>query len=181
MEKARKTERSIRYHLNESVMYGAAGVCRITEISEQRFGGSRANYYVLKPVYNTTSTIYIPVENQSLTAKMRRVLSAEEIYELIEAMPNEQPIWIDQDTLRREAYLEILKSGDREKLVRLIKTLHLRQQTQAEKGRKLHAADDRILKDAEKILHEEFAHVLHIKREEVLPLILRQIQVEATQ
>lgn len=87
-------------------------------------------------------------------------------------------LWIDNDNARRERYREILQSGDRAQLVGLIKALYCRQQEQQAKGRKLHAADERYLHEAEKILYEEFAHVLRIKRDEVLPFIMEQIQVK---
>lgn len=34
------------------------------------------------------------------------------------------------------------------------------------------------MKDAERILYEEFAYVLKIEKEQVLPLIMQEIQVE---
>ena len=42
----------------------------------------------------------------------------------------------------------------------------------------MHVADERFLNEAEKLLHEEFAHVLHIKREQVLSFIFEQIKIE---
>jgi CarD family transcriptional regulator len=60
--------------------------------------------------------------------------------------------------------------------VKLIKTLYQRQQMQKGKGREMTLAEKHTLKKAEKILHGEFAHVLNIKCEEVLPFILEQIQ-----
>jgi CarD family transcriptional regulator len=52
----------------------------------------------------------------------------------------------------------------------------LHQQELKEKGKKLRVSDERFLKDAEKVLYDEFAHVLDIKREEVLPFIFEQIE-----
>ncbi len=42
----------------------------------------------------------------------------------------------------------------------------------------MHIADERFLNEAEKLLYEEFAHVLQIERNQVLPFILKQIQPE---
>ncbi len=166
------------YSVNETVLYGAQGVCRITEIAEKNFGEKKARYYVLKPVYNDTSTIFIPTENQVLTAKMRRILSSAEIDALIRSMPDEELISTDGESERREKYTDILRSGDRRQLVRLIKTLYMRQAERKEQKKKPSAEDERFMRDAEKILYEEFAYVLHIQREQVLPFITRQIQVD---
>lgn len=161
---------------NDIVRYGAHGVCKITDIAEKDFNGVPVEYYVLKPIYNDTSTIYVPVHNQSLTDKMHKVLSAEEIRALIQAMPYEESIWIDDEEERKRRYQEILVDGDRVELIRMIKALYLRQRKQQAKGRKLHMADDRFFKEAERMLYEEFALVLQMKKEEVLPFILEQLQ-----
>ncbi len=167
-----------KFQVNDSVLYGSEGVCRIADICEQDFLGARAEYYVLKPVYTPGSTVFVPVANETLTAKMRRILSPDEIRSLIKTMPDEATLWIDDDNARRARYAEILQNGDRAELVGLIKALYHRREAQQAKGRKLHVADERYLHDAEKVLYDEFAHVLCIKRDEVLPFILEQIQVK---
>ena len=43
-------------------------------------------------------------------------------------------------------------------------------------GRKFHAADEQLLERAQKLLHEEFAFVLHILPEEVPLFITRQLE-----
>ena len=161
---------------NDIVRYGAHGVCKIADIAEKNFNGVPVEYYVLKPIYNDTSTIYVPVQNQSLTDKMYKVLSAEEIRALIQAMPYEESMWIDDEEERKRRYQEILVDGDRVEMVRMIKALYLHQREQQAKGRKLHMADDRFFKEAERMLYEEFALVLQMKKEEVLPFILEQLQ-----
>ncbi|MDR3287938.1 MAG: CarD family transcriptional regulator [Peptococcaceae bacterium] len=163
------------YKVMDTVLYGMHGVCIIIEIAERTLGEKSVEYYILRPVYDPRSTIFIPVGSEALTARMRRILSIGEIYALVKTMPDESTIWIDNDNLRGERYRKILSYADQAELVRLIKTLYLHQQTQKEKGKKLHAADARFMKDAEKILFEEFAYVLNIQREQVLPFILEQL------
>lgn len=166
----------MRYNVNDTVIYKTNGICKITEIAEQDFTGKNIEYFVLKPVYDNKRTIYISVQNEKLIAEMRRILSADEICDLIKTIPIENTIWIVNDSERSQRYKEILTRGDRTDLFRLIKTLYQRQRLQNEKGKKLHIADERFLKEAEKMLHEEFAYVLNIKREQVLPFILDQME-----
>ena len=122
-----------------------------------------------------SATIFVPVGNEALTAKMRRVMSEAEITALIDAMPEEDSIWIADDNARRERYKAILAGGDPSDLIRLIKTLYLRAQTQKAQNKKPRLEDERFMKQAEKLLYEEFAHVLHIRRDEVLPYILHRV------
>ena len=132
---------------------------------------------MLKPVYAPDSTFFVPVDNENLVSKMRRILSGEEIKKLIQEMPDQNSYWIEEEEDRKERYQQILSSGNRTELVRMIKALHSHQQEQQKKGRRLHISDERFMKEAEKMLYEEFAYVLNIRKEEVLPFILQQVQV----
>lgn len=163
------------YKVNDTVVYGAQGVCKIAEITERILGTAAIQYYVLKPVYDEKNTIFVPVNNKKLQEKMHRVLSKNEVYTLIEEMPEEEPIWIDNENDRKEKYKTILSAGNREKIIQMIKALYLRQRKQEQAGRKLHASDAHFLQEAEKILYEEFALVLNIQREKVLPFIQNHI------
>lgn len=163
------------YGVNDTILYGAYGVCKITAIQEKDMDGSNREYYVLKPIYDDASTIFLPVDNEKAAEKMRRVLSADEIHLLIQTMPDENTIWIENENKRKEEYKNILMNNDRSALIRLIKTLYIRRREQMEKGKKLHVLDERFMNQAEKLLYEEFAHVLDLKREQVIPFICEQV------
>ena len=167
-----------QYKTGDTVLYSTHGICQIQEQVRRMFGGESREYYVLKPVYAPDSTIFVPVENAALVAKMRRILSAAEIRALIQAMPEENVARLEEETQRKERFRQILGSGDRAAMVRMIKAIYEHQKAQQKKGRRLHLSDERYMKEAEKILYEEFAYVLHISPEQVLPFILEKIQVE---
>lgn len=52
---------------NDIIRYGAYGVCKIADIAEKNLNGVPIEYYVLKPIYNDTSTIYVPLHNHRLS------------------------------------------------------------------------------------------------------------------
>jgi CarD family transcriptional regulator len=133
-------------------------------------------YYVLKPVFGNSFTLYVPFGNENLEAKMKCLLSADEIRKFIGEMPNEDPVWIEDENERKEFYKEALSSGDRSSLVRIIKSVFLRRRELNVAGRKLHMSDEQFMRDAEKILYDEFAYVLGIRQEDVLPFILAQLE-----
>ncbi len=163
--------------VNDIVLYGTEGVCTITEITEKKIGAKRLEYYALQPILDKNATIFLPVHNVETSGKLRPLLSEEEIYALIQTIPDECTIWIDDEPCRKERYKEILAEGDRTMLIRLIKTLQLRSQELRVKGKKLYTADERLMKDAEKILCDEFTYVLSLKREQVIALIHQQIEI----
>lgn len=162
--------------MNDIVSYGAQGVCRITGLTEKHFGDVTMEYYVLEPVYQKNSTIFVPINNDKLVAKMRKILSADEVYELIRTVPDQQVEWIEDENQRKQQYQEILSSGDKRRLMRTIKALYTHRKEQYAKGKKLHQCDERFFKEAEDLLYNEFALVLDIKPDQVLPFIIGQIE-----
>ena len=66
------------FKVNDYIMYGTTGVCKIIEIKKEKFlGRQEMEYYILEPVYSKNTVIKIPVDNT--TIKMREVLSKEDI------------------------------------------------------------------------------------------------------
>ena len=166
------------YKVNDTVLYNTHGVCKIVEISEKDFGGNHAECYALKPVFHDKSMVFIPVNSSNALAKMHRILSVDQIYSLIKAMPDENTAWIQDKDLRREYYEQVLSGDNREELIKLIKTLHSYHESLLLEGKKMHTTDRYFMKEAEKRLHEEFAYVLNIKPEEVIPFIIKQVNID---
>ena len=132
--------------INDIVSYGAQGVCKITGVTEKNFGDTVLSYYVLEPVYRQNSTIFVPVNNQKLVAKIERLLTREEVLELIRQVAADEIPWIENEPLRRQHHQEILANGDKKALLFALKALHLHRKEQLLKGKKLHLADERFLR-----------------------------------
>lgn len=165
------------FQIHDPVLYGVDGVCLITDIKTMAFGKEKKEYYVLSPVHQDRSVIYVPTDNPALLAKMRSVLTAEDIHTLLAAVAKEPCLpWIADDPRRRDQWHDILTSGDRRALLLMIKTVYLHGVTQRENGRKLHHADEIVMKDAEALLYGEFSYVLNIPKDDVLPFILSRLE-----
>lgn len=109
---------------------------------------------------------------------MRRVLSKEDIYKLIKAMPDNETIWIEDKNVRKQKYNNIIINGDHEQLVKLIKTLYLHREEKLKSGKNFHVQDQQFLDTCEKILYDEFSTVLNIKPDQVIPFIINTINEE---
>jgi len=166
------------HSINEIVNYGTTGVCKIVDIIYKKISGTDFEYYVLKPIYDEQATVFVPTKNEILTAKMRPILSAPEINELIKAMPDEQNVWIQNENLRHEKHKEIINSGDRKAQVKLIKSIYFHKREQLQNSKKLRMVDEIALKEAEKLLYNEFALVLDIKPEQVVAYITEELSLE---
>ncbi len=164
------------YTVNDTVLYGADGVCTITAIVEKNIIGTKQLYYELHPIGRRDTVLFLPTDNEKTMAKLRRVLTRDEIITAIQGMPDEENIWIEKESARREEYARIIKSGDHRRVIRLIKTLYEHRESLMDSGHRMHAADENFLKEAESVLYEEFAYVLKIRREDVLPFIRTEIE-----
>lgn len=162
------------YNIGDIVVYGTEGLCKIHDVTERKFGKDTVEYYVLSPLSNEAETVYVPKNNEKVMSKMRHILSPESASKLLEEVPSEPLDWVDNDRDRQQVYKDILLCGSSEDILRMTRTLYLHQVKLLEKGKKLHAADERFLRDAEKMLFDELAYVFGITTAEVLPLIIRK-------
>lgn len=165
------------FQIGDTVLYGSDGVCTVSDITTRVFGKDKAEYYILTPIHQQRSVIYVPTASEKLLAKMRRVLSREEIKAIIDEVgTTDCQEWITDENARREHFKTILLSGDRRELMCMIKTIYHHGLTQKENGRKLHHTDEVMMKEAEKVLYDEFAYVLSMKPDDVLPFIIGEIE-----
>ena len=164
------------FKVNDTILYGTDGVCKIKEITSKKFGDKVNDYYVLEPIYSNNSILYVPVDNENLTSKMRPVLSVDKIRDLIRDTVDMDDIWIENDRSRQTQYKEIISKGDYLEIMKIIKTLYQHKEEKVSAGRKFHKVDQDILSFAQNLLHNEFAHVLDIKPDEVLDFILDEVE-----
>ncbi|MBQ5629137.1 MAG: CarD family transcriptional regulator [Ruminococcus sp.] len=158
--------------VGQTVLYGSNGVCMVDDVTEKRIGKTKIQYYVLKPLCNNTSTLFVPTANQQLVSKMRRILTEDEAEAILRDLP---PCgdWNDNKQERSEQFRAIITEGSCVELIRLIRLVRTHGQEQLAGGKRLHISDERFLKEAEKMVCEEFSLVLHISRDEVLERILQ--------
>ena len=164
------------YQVNERIHYGGSGVCVIQEITTLRFGRSRERYYVLQPLHQNSSKIYVPVDNPQLVGKMRPVLSGAEVEELIAAMPSVPTEWIEDPQERKLRFDALLRSNDCRDLVVIIKTLLAQKKRRQAGGKTLHVSDEGFLREAQRLLYDEFAGALGLQPAEVHDYILQKLE-----
>ena len=158
------------FSAGDTVIHLTAGICRIYEIREEKFLDKKQPYYVMHPLSDSSSTLYVPV--CSGEEKLRRPLSEQEILQLLDRAAEVDVPWIDNNSLRKSAFTELLHSGDPCKQVALVARLHRQKEYLHGIGRKFPVGDERILKEAEKYIHGEFSYSLSLEESEVPAYIL---------
>ena len=151
----------------DQVMYGIHGICRILTLETKKVDRKAIEYYVLEPVDQPGARFYIPTQNPAAVAKLRPMITRQQIDALLCSEDARSGQWIADENQRKQYYKELIVSADRAALVRMIHTLHKHRQEQQAAGRKFHLCDENFLRDAEKLLSTEFAIVLGIAQDEV--------------
>ncbi len=151
------------FDVNDTVVYGTSGVCVISEIQEMQMMGKRRTYYVLKPIDSSAAKVFVPMENESLTAKMKRVMSRAEAEQLLG--DRELSVrWIEDRHEREEKYSEIISGGDKKKILSVLRLLYAEKLRAESLGKKQYAADKRVMAIAEKIIGDEFCYVMKLPK-----------------
>jgi CarD family transcriptional regulator len=163
------------FKVNDYVMYKAVGACKIIDIIKDKdINNNEVEYYVLQPAFKNNLTAKVPVNNPNVN--MRRVITKDDVLDLIKSIPETETVWIDNNKERSDSFKTALKSGESEEWVKLIKTIYQERQEKSDLGKKLWKTDEDIMKAAEKNLYEEFAIALNISPEEVPEYIHKHIQ-----
>ena len=123
------------------------------------------------------STYYIPSDDYE--EKIRRLLSKEEIYALIEEMPNAEAQWCEDRNQRKNQFISVLKSDNYHELISMMRTIYVQREEQVSKGKKLLAADEKAMREAERLMHHEFAFVLGIDEEDIGKFIEDKISAKS--
>ena len=165
-------------NIGDTVVFGTEGIFTIEGTTQKTICGKNTDYYVLRSTSKDNSIVYLPMNNQMLLEKAKPLVTKEEIGRLIE-IPNSEDFWVDDHKQRKERFNKILQSGDRPGIMALADTIHNKQKAQLAAHKKLNASDERILREAERIISLEFAFVLNIAPDEVKDYIRNRMSVSA--
>ena len=164
------------FQINDVVVYGAQGVCEIIAIEEQRIGGGSKTYFVLKPKNTPGTTFYVPTWNEKALAKMRKVMTKQDVDAMIDSMPSKKPIWIENEKDRKEAYKNILASGDHAAVISMIQALYICKKEREAEGKQLHMSDEHFMKEAEQLLYHEWQYVLNVDKAGLMVYIFERLE-----
>lgn len=155
------------YQIGDRVVYGSHGVCAIVGLEQRTVDRKKVEYYAMEPLDQPGARFYVPTQNPAALAKIRPVLSREELETLLCSDDVRQDAWIQDEGRRKQYYRELISSGDRAALLSMIGCLYRHKAEQAAMGRKFHLCDENFLRDAQKLLNSEFALVLGMEPGEV--------------
>jgi CarD family transcriptional regulator len=155
------------YQINELVVFGNNGVCKIENIGVPGISGivKDMQYYTLTPIFSKGSVIYTPVANSKVS--MRKIITIEEAQELMDNIQSIPIMKIESEKYLDEKYRSAISSQKCEDLLQIIKTVYIKQQQKESEGKKLGQVDERYMKQAEDMLYNELSIVLDLSKEKV--------------
>ena len=164
------------YSSGEFVVYGIHGVCRILGTEKQLVNRKRSEFYVLEPIVQKGSRFYLPVDNPTALAKLKSLLSVEELKELLNAEQIRIDCWIPEDSRRKNAYRELLNNADRLGLLQMLASLYRFKDEQEIAGRKFHQCDDNFQRDAERVLLSEISLLMELSMDQAREFLRTQLR-----
>lgn len=164
------------FEKGEYIVYGQNGICEVEDITHLDLGDvdEKKLFYVLLPMGAKGSKIYSPVDNAKVV--IRRIISKEEAWDLLDEIEHMEELWIVNDKLREKQYKEAMQSCDYREWIRIIKTLYLRKCERTAVGKKITATDEKYLKLAENNLYGELALALEKDKSEMESFIIEYIE-----
>lgn len=164
------------YRINDLVMYGSIGVCRVNDISKPDFAkpDDETLYYVLEPLYQS-GVIYAPVENAKVF--IRPVITADEASRLIDSIPD-IPTDVQRNSSMQQLtkhYQSIIDTHRCSELLKLTKSIYQKEIEAEENNRHLGQIDRKFMKRAEELLYGEFAAALSISRDDARECVRQRL------
>lgn len=157
----------IRYSVGEQVVYGSHGVCAIVDIETRRLDKRQVRYYVLEQIDHSGCRFYVPSENEAAVSKIRRVMSEQQVKELLSSSEVHSSAWVEDENLRKQRYKELIGGTDLPALINMVHCLHIHRQNQTQAGKKFHICDENFLRDAQKLLEGELSVALQMPQDQV--------------
>ena len=152
------------FAVDQLVVYGGEGVCRVEKIGPAGIPGADKTklYYTLSPLYRTGQVI-TPVDTRVL---MRPAMTADDAQTLIAALGGREipAVPAGNPRMLKDYYQSVVTTYDCAAVAQLICQLVRRSAQAVSQGKKPSQMDERYLKRAEDQLYGELAAALQMER-----------------
>ena len=143
------------YKINDYIIYKRE-VCKVINVLPKYF--KNQDYYLLSPLSDSSLTIKVPIDNDSI----RNIITKKEVKKIITEIPNISPVNTNDKNLEN-IYKELLTSNTHENLIKIIKTTYLRNKERIDNNKKTTDKDTYYFNLAEKYLYERWRQYIDIR------------------
>lgn len=166
------------HKIGDNLIYGSNGVMSVVDIREEQVGDLARSYYVLRAANGPSeSFVFVPTDNERLTSLMHPILARGEVDSLLSSPIDISQIeWSENSRARTDYFKRIIESGDRSKILAMIRAIYESGRRREESGKKNYLSDETVSQRAQKLLAVELSIVLGISEEESAQLIKAKIE-----
>lgn len=160
------------FNIGDLVIYSSHGICRVDDICEKTISDVTRKYYVLHPMENSHHlTISTPIDNDKVA--MFELIHEDEATEILESFKNLGIEWVDNANIRHKVYTDIITTGERKEIAKIVNTLTRKQMEAELNGKKLYEQDRKLLNTTQNTLFKELAISLNMTFDEVNEKVTR--------
>lgn len=173
-----KNRRINMFEIGDFVIKANNGICRVDGIGHLELSGASKErmYFFLTPLNEVHTKLYVPTDKKD--NGLRKVITEEEAWKFINAIPQMEEICITDDKQREQKYKEVIVSCDLEKLIGIIKNMYHRQQKRTALGKKNTSIDEHFFKIAQNNLYTELAFAIGKERADMQGIITQKIEAQ---
>ena len=163
------------FEIGDYVVKANNGICKVEDIGHLDISSANKDrmYFFLNPIGEANSRLYVPVDKAD--AGLRKLVTEEEAWKIIEQIPEVEEAWISDDKQREQKYKEAIQSCDPQKLISIIKNMYHRKERRTAQGKKNTSVDDYFFKLAENNLYTELAFAIGREKDEMREIIFEKI------
>ncbi len=150
------------FEKHEYVFHESGGICQVADICKSPLDNMPADkdYYILQPVQDANSMIYVPVDSDCIF--LRGLMNRQTAEELLSKMSAVEIIDEKNPKLLRAKYIETLRTHEPIEWVRVIKTVEARIKLLAARSQRISETERSFLERAKKNLYGELALSLEL-------------------
>lgn len=163
------------YEIGDYVVKANNGICKIEDIGHPDIAsiGKGKQYFILVPIEEAKTKLYVPVDKEN--NGLRKVITEQEAWQIIEEIPSVEEAWIADDKQREQKYKAAIQSCDLKELISIIKSMYFRKQKRNALGKKNTSVDEHFFKVAENNLYTELAFAIGEKKENMKNIIMEKL------
>lgn len=161
------------YSIGDCVVYSNNGICRVEDIVMMNMQGDDKKYYLLIPINEKASKIYLPIDNTA--GRIRMAMNKEQAMQLADSIGKIEEIHIRNDKEREAIYRDAYMSNDICKVISVLKAIFRRKAERQKNGKKSTVIDDKYFDLLKEQLYGELAYALGVEKEELEQIILKNM------
>jgi CarD family transcriptional regulator len=171
MKNKTKAKKSTHFKENQEVVYPLQGVGKIKSITEREFNDALIPYYIIY-IEVSDMTVMVPVDKAEELG-IRAIVGKKEAQKALSLIAEDyKPVQTDWK-MRYQMNLDLLKQGSVMDIATVVRALYHRS-----KIKELPILERKLFDSALKLLVDEIAYSLGIKKEEVESMVFSKLEID---